>query len=382
MQQTSHPMMPRSSHDEAARFAYVIGLKSWLMRDIEAPLRKLVDERIAPQLASTGTDAAAAYRAVEGSLRAVGGYRNWQSLAVAAQEQMWRTVGDCVDRQLGELERAARDSQGTGSVRADPALQVPRYLSAVDIHRMPGGYHADRGGEDLRQGAVFDKAASIYHMGRNGGELNDVRGHTVAQHCFDRFPDLRPQRILDLGCTVGHSTVAISSYFPEAEMHGVDVGAALLRYARARAAALGRPIHFSQQNAERTDFADESFDLVVSSAVLHETSYKALPRIMQECRRLLRPGGAVIHLEVPMRFETASTWNRIRGYFEAHYNNEPFWIGAQSVDVRAALEAAGLRDVEVGYQPAARQAQRGAAPAFTSKAGPVHAFWYMASARK
>jgi ubiquinone/menaquinone biosynthesis C-methylase UbiE len=229
---------------------------------------------------------------------------------------------------------------------------------------------------------VFDKAASIYHMGRNGGELNDVRGHTLVQHCHDRFGDLRPQRILDLGCTVGHSTVAIASHFPDAEVHGVDVGAALLRYARARAASLGRAIHFSQQSAERTNFADESFDLVVSSAVLHETSYKALPRIMQECRRLLRPGGVVIHLEVPMRFETASTWNRIRGYFEAHYNNEPFWIGAQTVDLRAAVEAAGLRDVQAGYQPAVRTARRDTAPTFTSTPGPVHAFWYVVSARK
>jgi ubiquinone/menaquinone biosynthesis C-methylase UbiE len=375
-------MMPRSTADEAARFSYVIALKTFLMRNVESQLRDVVDTQLSKQLADKGQDAAAAYRTVERSLSGLGAYRSWQSLAVAAQQQMWSSVADCVDRQLPELEQRAKANASAGSVKLDPHFEVPRYLSAVDIHLMPGGYHADRGDSDVRQGAIFDKAASIYHMGRNGGELNDVRGHTIVQHLWDCYPDLQPTRILDLGCTVGHSTSAIASYFPDAEVHAVDVGGALLRYARARSAALGAKVHYSQQSAEHTNFADESFDLVVSSAMLHETSYKALPKIMKECRRLLRPGGVMIHLEVPMRFDTASTWNRIRGHFEAHYNNEPFWIGAQTADVPAVVRGAGFREVLAGYQPAAQQAKRAAKPGFTSTAGPVHAFWYMVSARK
>ena len=34
----------------------------------------------------------------------------------------------------------------------------------------------------------------------------------------------------------------------------------MLRYGHARAEAMGATIHFSQQNAECTDFADGSFD--------------------------------------------------------------------------------------------------------------------------
>lgn len=382
MSQPVHAMMPRSSHDEAARFAYIVGLKSFLMREVEAPLAQLVDTKLTPDLEAQGTDAKKDFLAVERSLRSLNAYRAWQSLTVTAQNQMWENVGDCVDRQLPALKAQAAATAGTGSATDDPQFNVPRYLGAVDIHLMPGGYHATAGADDLRQGAVFDKAASIYHMGRNGGELNDVRGHTIVQHLWDRFGAVKPKRILDMGCTVGQSTAAIAGYFPDAEIHGIDVGAAMLRYARARAASMGRTIHFSQQNAESTNFADGSFDLVVSSAMLHETSNKALPRIMKECHRLLKPGGIMIHLEVPMRFDLASTWTRIRGYFEAHYNNEPFWISAQSADVAAVAKAAGMQDVIAGYQPASRAASMDAKPGFRSEPGPVHAFWYMVSGRR
>ena len=376
-----HDMMPEATHDEAARFAHVVGLKSYLMRQLEPKLRSLVDERLAPQMSAAGRDAKDEYRDLERRLSKLGVFRTWQALSVEAQQEMWRSVGACVDRQLPELERRAA-AQAAGSVRTDAAFRAPRYLSAVDIHLMPGGYAADRGDGDLRQGAIFDKAAALYHMGRNGGELNDVRGHTLVQHYFDRFPGQAPQRILDMGCTVGQSTTAIAGYFPQAEVHGIDVGGALLRYARARSAALGRPIHYSQQNAEATDFPDASFDLVVSSAVLHETSFKALPRIMRECQRLLRPGGVMMHLEVPLRFDTASAWNRVRGLFEALHNNEPFWIGAQQADLAGAVREAGFAAVQTGYQPAVQRADPAAAPRFTGTPGPVHVVWYLISGVK
>ena len=76
--------------------------------------------------------------------------------------------------------------------------------------------------------------------------------------------------------------------YPEAEVYGIDVAAPMLRYAHARAEALGRRVHFSQQNAESTNFRDESFDLIVSHILLHETSAKAVRNIMRECHRLLQ----------------------------------------------------------------------------------------------
>jgi len=73
----------------------------------------------------------------------------------------------------------------------------------------------------------------------------------------------------------------------------------MVRYAHARAESLGKTVHFSQQNAEKTDYPDESFDLITSMILFHETSQKAIPNIINECYRLLKPGGYMVHGDVP-----------------------------------------------------------------------------------
>ena len=65
-----------------------------------------------------------------------------------------------------------------------------------------------------------------------------------------------------------------------------------------RANALGVEAHFSQQNVEKTSYESESFGLVTSTLLLHETSHDAVPKIINECFRLLEPGGWMIHLDV------------------------------------------------------------------------------------
>ena len=85
------------------------------------------------------------------------------------------------------------------------------------------------------------------------------------------------------------------------------MSAPCLRNGHARAVAMGKAVRFSQQNAEELQFPDNSFDLVVSHALLHETSHKAIRRIFRETHRVLRPGGVMAHLD-----SMNPTWARCR----------------------------------------------------------------------
>jgi len=147
-------------------------------------------------------------------------------------------------------------------------------------------------------GAIYDRAVFVYAMGRMGA-LNDDMGASVVASLTQQYRGFRPARILDMGCSVGHSTLPYVDAYPEAEVYAIDVAAPMLRYAHARATSLGRRVHFSQQNAESTNFPDEPFDLIVSHILLHETSAQAIRNIMRECHRLLRKGAMTIHAEVP-----------------------------------------------------------------------------------
>ena len=106
--------------------------------------------------------------------------------------------------------------------------------------------------------------------------------------------------------------------------------------------------------SEATDFADESFDLIVSHILLHETSHKAVYNIMRECHRLLRPGGMVVHGDVPF-FNQQSDAPVAGEFSERHYNAEPFWGRLHDMDLRAPAEKAGFaRDAIILDNSAAR----------------------------
>ncbi|MCC5868269.1 MAG: methyltransferase domain-containing protein [Gammaproteobacteria bacterium] len=374
----THPMMPVATHDERAEQCFVRDLKIWMAEEIDPLQRKLVEatSEALPEL--SGLDIGPLRK----KLLAQDVYRSWLSFRRTSQEMMWDAVGTSIDRQLDELTAKADVTEPLGSVTINPDFKPPRYIAALDVHMMPGGYTHDRGEGDIRQGAMIDRGGAVYMLGRNGGLMNDIRGHTTAQHLFEVYPDLEPKKILDLGCAIGASTVAVASYFPDAQTYGVDVGAAMLRYAHARAEHLGQRVHYVQANAEHTDFPDESFDFVYSCVLLHETSKAAARKIFAECHRLLRPGGVVIHCEVPPSPEGRSVWTKVLGDYESLYNNEPFWRGVQKLDLVGLMRESGFSDVKHGFQASTAKASRDAAKGFSSESSGVFRCWMMVSARK
>jgi len=350
--QLDHPLIAVPSHDELTEQLFVRDLKLYVMSQIEPVQARIADAE--QKAAEGGNNSAGALRERMGHHES---FSTWLSLKRESQRQLWYTVAASVERQAPELEALAAIDAPLGSVRTDPDFAVPEYITRGDIHLMPGGNAHDDG--SILQGALMDRGGAVYMLGRNGGMLNDLRGQTAMAHVLTRWPDMHPRRILDMGCGIGTSTVPAATCFPEAEIHGIDVGASMLRYALARAEHLGACVHFSQQSAERTDFADGSFDLVFSCVMFHETSQAATMAIIAESRRLLRPGGVAVHLEVPLLHDNSDAWVELSGELEAQYNNEPNWRGALSSDYRSLFEAAGFSAVETGYQATSPAARKG-----------------------
>lgn len=349
-----HAVMPQATHDEFALERYLVDMRIHLVRDFDPLDKRLCNEVIAPERARELGRQPKDSSEVRDALEDHPFHQAWLTLQRLYQDMIWDAIGESVDRQQDSLAGAATAAQakGKGSLRVDPKFQVPRYITAFDHHRMTGSYHLETRPDDVRAGAMYDRYSSTYHNDRNGGWKNDGRGHTIATHVVSMYPDLRVNRILDLGCAVGATTVALAEDFPGAEVHGIDVGAPMLRYAHARAEAMGQAVHFSQQNAEKTDFPDGHFDLITSAVVLHETSLAATRNIFRECHRLLRPGGVMLHLEVPARYEKLGLWEQVRADFESHYNNEPFMAGVSRADFAKLSVEAGFRpaDVSVGFR--------------------------------
>jgi SAM-dependent methyltransferase len=342
--QYAHAVLPQTSSDEFARQEFVKSLKFHLASKVSLGNRDAFEARAARQFEKAEGRAPETMQDVRKAMQDDPYFRFWSAMQRNSQEMMWKSVQIPVERQLPDLIAAAAGAgEAAGTLRLDPGLEVPKYHRAVDIHCMPGGYHTEFVPNDLANGAVYDTAVYIYAMGRMG-PLNSDIGDTTIAWIKENHPDFKPRRILDMGCTVGHSTLGYVDAFPDAEVYAIDVGAPVLRYAHARAQSLGKTVHFSQQNAECTDFEDGFFDLIVSHILVHETSNAAIRRIMQECNRLLAPGGLVVHAETPP-YRDLPAYDAFMLDWDTRNNNEPFW-GA-SHELKAEVIAA-----ETGFDPA------------------------------
>ncbi len=382
----AHPMMPQTNHDEMALEAFLLSMRNHVLMEMDPLDQRLTNEYVAPRVAAAIGKQPTKSAEIRQELEAQPFHQAWLTVHRLYQDMLYGAIGESVDRQHASLDAARRAiSKPQGSLTLDPDFEVPRYITAFDHHRMAGSYHTEYSPEDFRPGAIYDRYSSTYHYWRNGGWMNDGRGHTLASHIVSAYPDLKPTRILDMACAVGHSTIALKDDFPHAEVYAIDVAAPMLRYAHARAEYINRKVHFSQQNAERTNFPDGHFDLVVSAASLHETSLAAMRNIFRESHRLLRPGGVMAHLEVPARHEELGLWEQVRADFESHYNNEPFMAGVGRADwTKTAIDAGfAADDVQVGfrqYTPTMTKVEPKLAPKGSPDGRLAMGSWYICSA--
>lgn len=361
MSQQTHPLLPTETHDELARESFVQALKSHIAIRVSPGVREIYDQRSRPQWIDEHGDEPKDRHEVREALSSDTYYRLWSSVRRSSQHLLWSSVGDAIARQADELaERARSADAGLGSLRLDPDLEIPWYNADVDIHAMPGGYRGEYMDGDVSVGALFDRGVYVYAMGQMGA-LNDDYGQSVCQNFLAvSHPDFSPRRILDMGCTSGNSTLPYVEAFPDAEVHAIDLGAPVLRYAHARAEALGRAVHFSQQNAECTDFPDGHFDLIVSHIVIHEMSPAALRRMFAECRRLLAPGGLMAHADFA-GYAGVDPVTQAMIDWDTYYNHEPFWGPMRDMDLVAESVSAGFDDGAVTLEtvPTGRVLQTG-----------------------
>jgi SAM-dependent methyltransferase len=332
-QQFQHAMLPQPTHDELARQSFIQSLKMHIFRNI-SPGNEVVYEKLAkPKFEQEHQRPPQNRHEIREVMQHEPYYRWTSALKRINQEILWDAVNTSVDRQLPELiERAKDQGSELGTLTLDPNFQIPNHQKAVDIHCMPGGYHSEFTADDVAAGATYDRGVYVYGLGWLGS-LNDDLGLSIVQnYLLSEYPDFRPRRIIDMGCSIGNSTLPYVDAYPDAEVHAIDVGAPMLRYAHARAEALGKRVYFSQQNAEHTNFPDESFDLVVSHILLHEIPPPAVRKVMQESYRLLAPGGMMLHLEAPL-YRHMDMYTQFIYDWETANNNEPFWSAVRDLDL-------------------------------------------------
>jgi ubiquinone/menaquinone biosynthesis C-methylase UbiE len=178
---------------------------------------------------------------------------------------------------------------------ADPHLQYPEY------YRVP--FHAyDEG--NLCWQAAFEAESATQSMGlrvwKNEPDLTwqtaQHRLRSSFHHLLEPYIINPIQDILDIGCSVGISTTELHHFYSTKQATPVNtVGLDLSPYmlAVAKQKDTENIIRWVHGNAEHTNFANNSFDLVTLQFLIHELPHYASRAIFLEVKRILRPSGVI-----------------------------------------------------------------------------------------
>ena len=145
--------------------------------------------------------------------------------------------------------------------------------------------------------------------------------------------------LLDAGVGTGRNFI----YYPDgAKVTGVDLSAPMLDRARWRRQKLGVAVDLWQMNVMDMEFADDSFDGIISTFLFCVLEAEFQQPALEELRRVCRPDGAIYILEYefsqdPLRRFIMKLWEPwVRFAYGAAFDR----------DTEQYLEAAGLELVE------------------------------------
>jgi demethylmenaquinone methyltransferase / 2-methoxy-6-polyprenyl-1,4-benzoquinol methylase len=181
----------------------------------------------------------------------------------------------------------------------------------------PGSAEFER---DVRR--MFAHIAERYEWFDHVASLgNDLLWRPRAVWDLERFRGPTPTgRILDVGCGTGELTRLLARRFPRATVVGMDFTAAMLREAGRRTGA-GGSVAYGRGTTMRLPFPDGTFDLVTNAFLVR--NLVDLPHAFVEMRRVLRPGGTLLVLEITEPVSPA-----VGRMFHAYFDHVVPWLGA------------------------------------------------------
>lgn len=163
-------------------------------------------------------------------------------------------------------------------------------------------------------GSFYDRIASLYDV---TFKFNGY-GRSLENYLSSHMPNLSDgARILDAGCGTGLLTLSLlNAARRPVDITAVDLSSSSLSTAKkAVADKFGTvpKITFTQANVLSLPFADDSFEMIVTSGALE---YVPLHAGLSELARVLAPGGYMLHL--PVRPSLVSKLLEVMFRFKTH----------------------------------------------------------------
>jgi ubiquinone/menaquinone biosynthesis C-methylase UbiE len=175
----------------------------------------------------------------------------------------------------------------------------------------------------IEQDALFTQAM--------GGLLPELPADYLAQ----------AERVLDLACGPGGWVIDLAFAHPKIEVAGIDASPSMIEYANARA----RSQHVHNASFEVMDsveplaFSDHTFDVVNARFTIGFQTPDTWPRMLRECKRVLKPGGIMRLSECEMSISNSAAYQQLNGLLYAALRDQQrtFSVDGRSIGITMML---------------------------------------------
>lgn len=200
--------------------------------------------------------------------------------------------------------------------------------------------HSTHTHDNLETSGAVIRWAFVYDILVNAimfGQERKLRQATVKQ------ARIQPgESVLDVGCGTGTLAIAVKRESgTTTRVYGTDAASEMIERARQKAARAGVAVDFQPGLVEAIAFPDNTFDVVLSSLMLHHLPGDLKAKAFAEIFRVLKPGGRLLVVD----FEPP------RGGLKKTILTALLGPGMMQIDNRTVpplLTAAGFVNVELG----------------------------------
>jgi ubiquinone/menaquinone biosynthesis C-methylase UbiE len=202
-------------------------------------------------------------------------------------------------------------------------------------------------------GYLSEASANLYDLQVEilfGGSADAMRRRILAplKQGLASFTDVSPRqiRVLDVACGTGRTLKAIRSTLPQASLFGTDLSPTYLRKANESLLQIpGELPQLVQANAEELPYLDNYFHAVTSVFLFHELPASARQNVINECFRVVKPGGVFIICD-SIQISDAPELQPIMDNFSETFH-EPYYRHYISDDLTERLKKAGFEEIEI-----------------------------------
>ena len=151
-------------------------------------------------------------------------------------------------------------------------------------------------------------------------------------------------KVLDVATGTGRTLQQIQSALPEVELYGLDLSGSYLKQAsKYLSSRSGDIVQLTKSNAEDMPYSTNSFQALTCVFLLHELPRDARQNVLNECFRLLEPGGTFV-LADSIQIEDSPKFTSIMENFHKIFH-EPYYRDYIIDDINIRLEESGFSSI-------------------------------------